>query len=649
MSNIVLPLNQPFDIELSSVSDEDLQEIFDQLETLGSNPLKVPFALQNNQQLIMQIPQQEHQMQGSSQLQEQLSTQKQLQHVQFLQPPTVATIEASSAILNQQTTDANGVFRIQQHHGNLVYCQPVSHCQLGISETYLPAQFVKNSSSLYLPSTFSVNQNSAPQTGHTTSQMPNINEQLFRQEASDDLFLRRPQQPLEDTEYYSQPPSVQSFSCNSPTTEVDNQEITVSFGIQNNIINLKDDAKYLNANEQQQLTKLLYTLLQRKESDVAGQRQKHLDDALKEDCNNLRVSKLRSYITDFMKALYLSDDDKNKSKVKHLWENRPADWPKEVPFIDPNNGNKLAKEKKPSKPDLLLMFKYLSERYKHKLQQKISSIVVSSQSDHYFTNTVSEIYTSCQPTDNNINETVSFLCDNKMEVDEDISGYLNCSSVIVQPPNESDMQHFGFQSSLDPVNVVLKNVIKNREWTEHTSNENEEKKSIDDKFHDLWQSFDKDILLLNDGSNNVSTPPVNNSFQTAVQTPVPQMYTLPNKTNFMGIESYAFEVFPELFSHDLPKSIPLTNTVVDQPSGKIFLTGNPAMYRVPEQTAMPTKFSNQMHSLPFQRESAQHKNHQEQSEQMWIPTVVEKFFENNSKIETNMKGKKGGRKTLLIT
>ena len=48
--------------------------------------------------------------------------------------------------------------------------------------------------------------------------------------------------------------------------------------------------------------------------------------------------------------------------VKEMWKKRPADWPVDIPFVDPNNkGQDL--EGKPKKETLKKMFDYLIRTY----------------------------------------------------------------------------------------------------------------------------------------------------------------------------------------------------------------------------------------------------------------------------------------------
>lgn len=172
-------------------------------------------------------------------------------------------------------------------------------------------------------------------------------------------------QPSDESDYYGNPPSVQSVVSNDGGITL--QELNVTIFIQNGEISAgSEDAdkllSYATTTERQQLKKILLTLAQRKEADISGQRLRNLETALTEDFDNIPVKKLRTYIADFMKVLYMKEADKNKSKIKHIWDNRPSDWPSDVPFIDPNNGTKSVK--KPDKPQLKLMFFYLLERYK---------------------------------------------------------------------------------------------------------------------------------------------------------------------------------------------------------------------------------------------------------------------------------------------
>jgi len=53
--------------------------------------------------------------------------------------------------------------------------------------------------------------------------------------------------------------------------------------------------------------------------------------------------------------------------VSGIWANRPMDWPKNVPFGDPNNYWKAEAKQRKEKPDqltLMKMFEFLVKKYK---------------------------------------------------------------------------------------------------------------------------------------------------------------------------------------------------------------------------------------------------------------------------------------------
>jgi len=48
--------------------------------------------------------------------------------------------------------------------------------------------------------------------------------------------------------------------------------------------------------------------------------------------------------------------------VKGIWQEKPEDWPEDVPFVDPNNKQEAGH--KPTQDDLTPMLQYLVKKYK---------------------------------------------------------------------------------------------------------------------------------------------------------------------------------------------------------------------------------------------------------------------------------------------
>lgn len=87
-----------------------------------------------------------------------------------------------------------------------------------------------------------------------------------------------------------------------------------------------------------------------------------IDNFVHQDVQRIPVKTLRKVIPKLRIAVYCSDSlTSGKRKLKHLWDERPADWPSNIPFKDPNNACKDVK--KPGKDELGPMFNFLKAKY----------------------------------------------------------------------------------------------------------------------------------------------------------------------------------------------------------------------------------------------------------------------------------------------
>lgn len=87
-----------------------------------------------------------------------------------------------------------------------------------------------------------------------------------------------------------------------------------------------------------------------------------IDNFVHQDVQRIPVKTLRKVIPKLRIAVYCSDSlTSGKRKLKHLWDERPADWPSNIPFKDPNNACKEVK--KPGKDELGPMFNFLKNKY----------------------------------------------------------------------------------------------------------------------------------------------------------------------------------------------------------------------------------------------------------------------------------------------
>jgi len=158
-----------------------------------------------------------------------------------------------------------------------------------------------------------------------------------------------------------------------------------------------------------------------------------LDKTLKLDVGRIPVKVLRKVIPRLRVLCYKYDESTNlgKKKFKHLWDEKPHDWPEGIPFKDPNNalkdtatvkdegGSKWSSQtseepsremgaggkeipahlKKPGKEELRPMFEFLRNKYlelNHQKQQQLSddSMMTSSITSH-----ANESYVYDTPTD----------------------------------------------------------------------------------------------------------------------------------------------------------------------------------------------------------------------------------------------------------
>lgn len=81
------------------------------------------------------------------------------------------------------------------------------------------------------------------------------------------------------------------------------------------------------------------------------------------DPRPLSVKQLRKFIPLLRMYAYPTPGPiPQRQKIKHIWEEKPADWPNDIIFRDPNNNRKGGK--KPSKSELVKMYYFLYARHK---------------------------------------------------------------------------------------------------------------------------------------------------------------------------------------------------------------------------------------------------------------------------------------------
>jgi hypothetical protein len=103
------------------------------------------------------------------------------------------------------------------------------------------------------------------------------------------------------------------------------------------------------------------------DSHYGGDDDLEIDTYLYQDVHRIPVKVLRKIVPKLRIASYYSElQVGGKKKLKHLWDEKPADWPDNVPFKDPNNSSRDVK--KPGKDELGPMFDFLMQKYKE--QQK---------------------------------------------------------------------------------------------------------------------------------------------------------------------------------------------------------------------------------------------------------------------------------------
>jgi len=113
-----------------------------------------------------------------------------------------------------------------------------------------------------------------------------------------------------------------------------------------------------------------------------------IDNFVHQDVQRIPVKTLRKVIPKLRIAVYCADSlTSGKRKLKHLWDERPADWPSNIPFKDPNNACKDVK--KPGKDELGPMFNFLKAKYletQNSLHQ--SATADASESDYSYSHQV---------------------------------------------------------------------------------------------------------------------------------------------------------------------------------------------------------------------------------------------------------------------
>lgn len=85
------------------------------------------------------------------------------------------------------------------------------------------------------------------------------------------------------------------------------------------------------------------------------------------------VQELRKIISMYLAHVYHNDEKRmGKRKMKNLWDKAPEDWPKQIPFVDPNNGLKEGggKQQKPKKHELVPMYNFLRQKYEESIQSQ---------------------------------------------------------------------------------------------------------------------------------------------------------------------------------------------------------------------------------------------------------------------------------------
>ena len=613
------PVNQP-GAKFMTMSPEDVQGLqfsgqFGQTTTLPTHQLAAYNSFQGNQQLMQQ-----QQMQQAILQQQQMPIQ--------LQQPQILHQFAVQELTN--------VIAMQQADGSIKYFQAISSVPQTVPQTIKFDNISPFGSVSVMPSAQSTNeplmqslQLPSPVINQPLRQVSSGRDVTIKQEtANDHTPVRMPQQPSEDADYYNQPiPSVRSEISNEPGIGVEDKELNITFVIQNNDVKSSEDASkllsYASNNEVQQLKKLLITLAQRKAADVIGHRQEELEKALQEDPNTLQVSKMRKYITEFMKALYLPDDDRNKSKIKHLWENKPERWPKDVPFVDPNNGKKQDNLKKPNKNELLAMFIYLTNEYKQR--RLIASMSDASLNDGDCLDDKAVKF-MCQPDDNTFNQNEqfenSFNTSDIMAMEVDTDELLN--SLVTQPQHGlPNLGNFGIQSISDSSNFALTNIIDTRGWVANNNAKDEEKKS-----GEKWIAVDENGVYYNidDG-----TPLFDFS---SVSIPQSDFDSKEKEKLFDAYEQLAKDYALD-FTYSVPSDICHISQPTETAASELHLAqSNNSVQPSSAMTGSQTGSAPSYFGQAQQQESYQY--HTDPSLAPLIPTVVEDMFaEGNSSVSTN--------------
>lgn len=98
--------------------------------------------------------------------------------------------------------------------------------------------------------------------------------------------------------------------------------------------------------------------------------------ATKSHLHDVSVKDMRHIIPLLLMEVYCDKYGSYTKKVKGLWENRPCDWPANVPFVDPNNKLKIegGKNCKPKKELLGQMLHHLIRHYEEIEKKRSTSL-----------------------------------------------------------------------------------------------------------------------------------------------------------------------------------------------------------------------------------------------------------------------------------
>lgn len=127
-----------------------------------------------------------------------------------------------------------------------------------------------------------------------------------------------------------------------------------------NTVLINTDGYQLNATQQKDVRDYVQDLIA--EGNKSRPRPDKIEDFFKKygkspSSSDLPVYVMRRIIPVFVMHDYQKEYGQFSQKVKGMWESKPADWPRHVPFVDPNN------RRKPNKRILCRMFDHLIKKH----------------------------------------------------------------------------------------------------------------------------------------------------------------------------------------------------------------------------------------------------------------------------------------------